>query len=203
MYDDDNNLAMEFPLIQKFGKVAVSPPVDVEELPKVEKSLQQLRDALKVKGNIEILENKAKLLKDDSWCKGEDYEKLQEELKQFEAEILKKLDTIKKDNKSWVNDDDGINIDDELDEEEIGERLTKLRPEQRGPRRDFGGRGGQAREGGRGGYDRDRRGRSQAARPRREQNNDTNDEQPRQSRAQQPRRQEKFNGGSVEDFPVL
>jgi hypothetical protein len=42
---------------------------------------------------------------------------------------LKKLDTIKKDNKSWVNDDDGINIDEELDEEEIGERLTKLRPE--------------------------------------------------------------------------
>lgn len=54
----------------------MSPPVDVDELPKIEKSLQQVRDALKVKGSLEILENKAKLLKDDSWCKGEQYEKL-------------------------------------------------------------------------------------------------------------------------------
>jgi len=110
---------------------------------------------LKVKGNIEILENKARLLKDDSWCKGEDYEKLQEELKKFDADILKKLDTIKKDNKSWVNDDDGINVDEDLDEEEIGERFTKLRPEQRGPRRDFGGRGDRDGGRGRGGQDRD------------------------------------------------
>lgn len=43
--------------------------------------------------------------------------------------MLKKLETIKKDNKNWTNDDDGINVDEELDEEEIGERLTKLRPE--------------------------------------------------------------------------
>jgi hypothetical protein len=43
--------------------------------------------------------------------------------------VLKKLETIKKDNKNWTNDDDGINVDEELDEEEIGERLTKLRPE--------------------------------------------------------------------------
>lgn len=39
VYEDDNNLSMEFPLIQKFGKVSVSPPVDVDELPKCEKSL--------------------------------------------------------------------------------------------------------------------------------------------------------------------
>jgi hypothetical protein len=32
---------------------------------------------------------------------------------------------------NWAQDDfeDGINIDDDLDEEEIGQRFTKLRPE--------------------------------------------------------------------------
>ena len=50
MYEDDNNLHLEFQLIQKFGKLNVSPPIDVDDLPKVEKTLQSLRDALKTKG---------------------------------------------------------------------------------------------------------------------------------------------------------
>jgi hypothetical protein len=38
---------------------------------------------------------------------------------------------IKRDKLNWATDVDeaGINIDEELDEEEIGERFTKLRPE--------------------------------------------------------------------------
>jgi hypothetical protein len=51
-----------------------------------------LRDALKVKGKIEIQQNKARLLKDPSIAEGEDFEKLKSELSQFEDSILKKLD---------------------------------------------------------------------------------------------------------------
>jgi hypothetical protein len=46
IYEDDSNLQLEFPLIQKFGKLSVSPPVNADDLLKVEKSLQALRDAL-------------------------------------------------------------------------------------------------------------------------------------------------------------
>jgi hypothetical protein len=188
---------MEFPLIQKFGKVSVSPPIDVEELPKCEKSLQMLRDALKIKGQLEICENKAKLLKDDTWCQGDEYNKLKEDLKQFDDETQKRIDAIKRDKVNWSNaDEDGINVEEELDEEEIGMRLTKLKPDG-GPRRDRDGNGR-----GRGGFDRDRRGRSQA-RPRRD-NNDLDDERREQAPPRkQERKQEKFNGGNTEAFPTF
>lgn len=45
--------------------------------------------------------------------------------------MAKRLDSIKRDKVNWVNDDAGINVDEELDEEEIGMRLTKLTPDQR------------------------------------------------------------------------
>ena len=53
------------------------------------------------------------------------------ELAKFDETILKKLDQIKRFKLNWAQDDfeDGINIDEELDEEEIGQRFTKLRPE--------------------------------------------------------------------------
>lgn len=73
IYEDDNNLHLEFSLVQKFSKVQVSPPIDSDELPKIEKTLQVLRDALQLKGKLEICENKAKLLKDDTICQGDDY----------------------------------------------------------------------------------------------------------------------------------
>jgi hypothetical protein len=44
---------------------------------------------------------------------------------------LKRLDSIKREKLNWNNDADevGINIDEELDEEEIGQIFTKLQPE--------------------------------------------------------------------------
>ena len=115
-----------------------------------------MRDALKLKGKIEICTNKAKLLKDDSWVQGEEFEQMKAELAKYDEDILKKLDGIKREKLNWTNDADdvGINIDEELDEEEIGQRFTKLRPE--------GGR--QSRFGGDDRDNRGRRGRSQGPR---------------------------------------
>jgi len=83
---------------------------------------------LRLKGRIEIAYNKAKLLRDDSWVQGEEFEKMKAELAQFSEEILKRLDSIKREKLNWNNDADevGINIDEELDEEEIGQIFTKL-----------------------------------------------------------------------------
>jgi len=47
-------------------------------------------------------------------------------MSQFSDEMAKRLDSIKRDKVNWHNDDAGINVDEDLDEEEIGMRLTKL-----------------------------------------------------------------------------
>lgn len=103
-----------------------------------------MRDALKIKGQIEIYQNKAKLLEDDSWTKGEEFEKLQADLKEFDEDIRKRLDMIKRDKMNWAADE-GVNVDNDFDDEEIGARLTKLQPEDRRQRGgDRGRRGGRS-----------------------------------------------------------
>lgn len=73
------------------------------------------------------------------------------ELAKYDSVTLSRLDGIKRDKLNWNNDAEevGINIDEELDEEEIGQRFTKLRPEGRtgrfGDDRDNRGRGGRGR----------------------------------------------------------
>ena len=83
----------------------MSPPIDIDDLPKVEKKLQTLRDALKVKGQLEIIQNKAKLLKDETWCQGEEFDKLKEAISELPEEMAKRLDSIKRDKVNWANDD--------------------------------------------------------------------------------------------------
>lgn len=114
------------------------------------------------------------------------------DLAKFDEEILKKLDGIKREKLNWNNDaeDVGINIDEELDEEEIGQRFTKLRPE--------GGR--QSRFGGDDRDNRGRRGRSQG--PRQQQRRDE-DNQNRNEQKQPKAKKEKYNGANAEDFPAL
>jgi hypothetical protein len=46
-----------------------------------------LRDALKIKGKIEILQNKARLLRDPTIAEGEEFEKLKSEISQFDESI--------------------------------------------------------------------------------------------------------------------
>lgn len=190
----------------------MSPPIEVEELQKVEKTLQTLRDALKLKGKIEIATSKAKLLKDESWVQGEEFEKMKAELATYDAATLSRLDGIKREKLNWNNDAEevGINIDDELDEEEIGQRFTKLKPEGGRPSR-FGGDDRDGR--GRGGRGRSQGPRQQPRRDDRDRDPRRDDREPRyqdrqqdaQQQQQQPRapKKEKFNGTNAEDFPSL
>jgi hypothetical protein len=131
-------------------------------------------------------------LKDDSWVQGEEFEKMKAELAQYDQEVLKRLDAIKREKLNWNNDADevGINIDEELDEEEIGQRFTKLQPE-RSSR--FNGAGSD-RDANRG-----RRGRSQGPR----QQQQVRDEEPRMEQRHPKVKKERFNGANAEDFPTL
>ena len=67
VYEDDSRIELDYVLVKKFGTLSVPPPVDAAELDKTQETLRTLKEALRVKGQAEILENKARLLKDDSW----------------------------------------------------------------------------------------------------------------------------------------
>ena len=54
IYEEDLNLQLDIVMVQKFGKLSTSPPIEIEDLPKVEKQLLTLRDALNLKGKVEI-----------------------------------------------------------------------------------------------------------------------------------------------------
>lgn len=131
VYEDDSRIELDYVLVKKFGTLSISPPVDAAELASTQETLRSLKAALKLKGSVEILENKARLLKDDSWVKGAEFEKLMGELNGLNREMARTLDAIKRNKMDWAQDamEDGVNVDDELSDEEIGERLTKLRPE--------------------------------------------------------------------------
>lgn len=115
--------------------------------------------------------------------------------------MQKRLDSIKRDKVNWNENADevGINVDEELDEEEIGQRFTKLKPE---------GGPGQRRDRFRdNNTQRDRRGRSQGPRQSNRGFNNFDDEErerrPRNQDTAPKTRQQKFNGGAMEEFPTF
>jgi hypothetical protein len=57
-------------------------------------------------------------------------------------QVKRSMDSIRRDKLNWAMDDegnesDGVNVNEDLDEEEVGRRFTKLRPEKK-PRTDKG-----------------------------------------------------------------
>lgn len=131
-YEDDSVLNLDYIMVKKFSKLGLAPPTEYEQLPGMQETLQQLREALKMKGQMEQAQSKAKLLKDESWVKGEGFELLRQKLGGIDSEMLKKLDTVKREQLNWAssNDyDEGFNIDQEMSDEEIGQRFTRLKPE--------------------------------------------------------------------------
>lgn len=78
-------------------------------------------------------------------------------------------------------------------------RLTKLKPEPRAGDRRGNDRGDRFNRN----NDRDRRGKSQAARPRRENRFSEEQNQEVEQRPRPQRKQERFNGAKLEDFPTL
>ncbi len=135
-YEDDSRLNLDYVLVKKFSKLGLSPPIDHEQLPATQTQLQQLRDGLKVKGELEKREAKAKLLKDESWVEGGEHAQLKKDMEALSEQVRKCVDTIRRDKLNWDMEDeggdsDGVNINEDIDEEEVGRRFTKLRPDRK------------------------------------------------------------------------
>ena len=95
VYEDESSLALDYESVNKFGRLGLSPPTDVEQLPQTEKELIQLRDSLKIKGELEQVEAKAKFLHDDKLLEDEDYVGKKEIYDGYEEKLKKRLDAIR------------------------------------------------------------------------------------------------------------
>lgn len=128
-YEDDNRLNLDYVMVKNFSKIGISPPIDVAELESTQEKITTLRNALTTKGKITQLEGKAKFLKDPSWTESDDYGELKKTYQDLKEDVHKLVDTINREKLNWdaVDDfEDGINVDEEIGEEEIGQRFTRL-----------------------------------------------------------------------------
>lgn len=78
---------LDIKTIQKFGTLGLSPPTEVDQIEELDKQLKQLRDALKLKGEIEQAEGKAKILKDNSYVESERYEDVKKNFTELEGSV--------------------------------------------------------------------------------------------------------------------
>ena len=126
---DDSTLQLDYSLVQKFAQVQVSPPVDANQLEQTSEQLRTLSSALRLKGSAEIYEGKARLLKDESWLEGDEYKQICADVDKLDPDTRKQLDMIKRHKVSFGGTDErGINVDEELSDGEVEDRLTKLEP---------------------------------------------------------------------------
>ena len=51
-YYEEDGLNLDYAYVQKFGQLEISPPTEIAQLEEVNKRLVELRDALKVKGDL-------------------------------------------------------------------------------------------------------------------------------------------------------
>lgn len=82
-------------MIQKFGRLEISPPTEVDKLETTNKQLVDLRDALRVKGELEQTEGKAKFTKDDSLLESEKYVSNKEAWSKVDAAVSRRVEKIR------------------------------------------------------------------------------------------------------------
>ena len=130
-----------------------------EELAECQKRVTELRDALRIKGEMEQTEKRAKFLHDDTLTEAEEYKEAKEEFDGLDKDVKKRVENIRHDVRFGRNHaEEGFEIDDddydERDVENVERRgggggrlagMTELRPT--GNRGGRGGRGRDNREG--------------------------------------------------------
>ena len=136
-YEDEDRVDLDYAMIQKFGGLELPPPTEKDHLEETNKKLVALRDALRLKGELEQTEGKAKFAKDQNLTETEEYTDMLNKFKEVDATVLKSIDKIKNAMRFARQ-----NREDEADENDDYERR---------PRRDDGrGRGGRGGDRGRG-----------------------------------------------------
>lgn len=138
-YDDDNSIQMDYPIIQKFSKLGLAPPMDTEGMSSKNDEIIKLREALKLAGKIERTVRKSELLKDKTLVETEEHLELKKEYETVDYETKKKVEKIK--HETMFGTELTIGTGEYEDDRERsrdrrpGNRYTALRPNTtRGPR---------------------------------------------------------------------
>ena len=184
-YEDEDRVDLSYAMIQKFGGLELSPPTEKDHLENTNKQLVALRDALRLKGDLEQTEGRAKFSRDEKLTESEEYLDMLNKFKETDSAVLKSIDKIK----------NAIRFarqkNEEGDENEDYDRR---------PRRDDGrGRGGRGGERGRG---RGNRGGNERTQRRGRDFEDEEEEQPRKRQQANKGPREKI-GGNMDDYPSL
>lgn len=90
----DTSVAIDNAITQKFGLLELSPPTEIEQFEASNTRLTGLREALKLKGQLEQAEGIAKITKDDSRIKTEEYEMAKVQYEEVDADTKKCVDKI-------------------------------------------------------------------------------------------------------------
>jgi len=136
-YDDDNSIQMDYPIIQKFSKLGLAPPMETDSMAKKNDEIVKLREALKLAGKIEKTVRKSELLKDKSFVEAEDHLELKKQYEALDYDTKKSVEKIKHEAMfgTELTIGSGEYEDDRDRDRRPGNRYTQLRPNTtRGPR---------------------------------------------------------------------
>ena len=119
-------------MIQNFGQLSVSPPIDATEVEKTAEKLKSVRDALKIKGKLEQAEGKARFLKDKSHIESERYIEMKASFEKLDFETRKAVEAVFRSVKFGKADlsfagKDGDDEDEEVSSRPVG-KFTDLKP---------------------------------------------------------------------------
>lgn len=77
-YEDENRIELDYAYIQKFGSLEVSPPTEIDQLSDTNKLLVALRDALRIKGQLQQIEGRSKFTRNKALLEEAAYTDLKE-----------------------------------------------------------------------------------------------------------------------------
>ena len=85
-----------------------------------QKQITELRDALRIKGEMEQTEQKAKFLHDDTLTEAEEYKEAKEEFEGLDKDLKKKVEGIRHEVRFGRNHaEEGYEIDEDYDERDV------------------------------------------------------------------------------------
>ena len=106
-------LVLDYETVQKFGRLSIPPPVEVDDCEKTQQLVTDLREALRTKGKLEQTEAKARFLHNEELTKTEEYLEMNKRYDALPDELKKHVEHIRHEVRFGGRNhaEDGIEID--------------------------------------------------------------------------------------------
>lgn len=108
-YEDENRINLDYAYIQKFGQLEISPPTEFDQLTDTNKLLVTLRDALRIKGQLQQIEGRSKFTRNKALLEEPAYTDLKNlwdnEVSAETQSTVKKIQALMAFNRQQSNDE--------------------------------------------------------------------------------------------------